>query len=55
MEDLIGAVSQTFLGMTLNCARCHDHKFDPLPHRDYYRFKAVFDGVWHGNRPAAPL
>ncbi len=55
MEDLIGAVSQTFLGMTLNCARCHDHKFDPLPHRDYYRFKAAFDGVWHGDRPAATV
>jgi hypothetical protein len=50
MEELIGAVSQTFLGMTVNCARCHDHKFDPIPQRDYYRLKAVFDGVDHGNR-----
>src|SRR5262249_6620094 len=31
MEELIGAVAQTFLGMTVNCARCHDHKFDPIP------------------------
>lgn len=51
IEELIGAVSQTFLGMTVNCARCHDHKFDPIPQTDYYRLKAVFDGVDHGNRP----
>jgi mono/diheme cytochrome c family protein len=51
MEELIGAVGQTFLGMTVNCARCHDHKFDPIPQSDYYRLKAVFDGVDHGNRP----
>src|SRR5205814_7487276 len=50
MEDMIAAVSQTFLAMTVNCARCHDHKFDPIPRRDYYRMKAVFDGVRHGER-----
>ncbi|MFN7924886.1 MAG: DUF1553 domain-containing protein [Bryobacteraceae bacterium] len=46
MEEMVGLVSQTFLGLTVNCARCHDHKFDPIPQRDYYRLKAVFDGVW---------
>ena len=46
MEELVGTVSQTFLGLTVNCARCHDHKFDPIPQRDYYRLKAVFDGIW---------
>jgi mono/diheme cytochrome c family protein len=51
MEELIGAVAQTFLGMTVNCARCHDHKFDPILQTDYYRMKAVFDGVDHGNMP----
>jgi mono/diheme cytochrome c family protein len=50
LEELIGAVSQSFLGMTVNCARCHDHKFDPITQADYYRLKAVFDGVDHGNR-----
>ena len=50
LEELIGAVSQSFLGITVNCARCHDHKFDPVPQTDYYRLKAVFDGVDHGNR-----
>ena len=53
MEDIIAAVSQTFLGLTVNCARCHDHKFDPIPQADYYRLKAALDGVRHGNRPAA--
>ncbi len=50
MEDIIGLVSQTFLGLTANCARCHDHKFDPIPQRDYYQLKAVFDGVTPGDR-----
>jgi hypothetical protein len=51
LEELIGTVAQSFLGMTVNCARCHDHKFDPVPQSDYYRLKAVFDGVDHGNGP----
>ncbi|MBI2688783.1 MAG: DUF1553 domain-containing protein [Acidobacteria bacterium] len=46
LEEMAGVVSQTFLGMTVNCARCHDHKFDPIPQRDYYRFKAALSGVW---------
>ncbi|MSU32319.1 MAG: DUF1553 domain-containing protein [Pedosphaera sp.] len=50
MEDLVSVVGQTFLGLTVNCARCHDHKFDPIPTVDYYRVKAVFDGVKHGER-----
>ncbi|WP_254508076.1 DUF1553 domain-containing protein [Anatilimnocola floriformis] len=50
-EELIAAVSQSFLGLTVNCARCHDHKFDPIPQTDYYRLKAALDGVDHGLRP----
>jgi hypothetical protein len=53
MEDMISVVGQTFLGLTLNCARCHAHKFDPVPQEDYFRIKAVFDGVKHGERPIA--
>ncbi len=53
MEDLISVVGQGFLGLTLNCARCHAHKFDPIPQEDYYRVKSVFDGVKHGDRPIA--
>ncbi|MDA0832490.1 MAG: DUF1553 domain-containing protein [Planctomycetota bacterium] len=54
MEELIAAVSQTFLGLTANCSRCHDHKFDPISQTDYYRMKAIFDGVEHrkGNEAA---
>ena len=50
MEDLVSCVTQGFLGMTVNCARCHAHKFDPIPQTDYYRIKSVFDGVLHGER-----
>ncbi len=53
MEDMISVVSQTFLGLTVNCARCHAHKFDPVPQEDYFRIKAVFDGVKHGERTIA--
>ncbi|MGE0413979.1 MAG: DUF1549 and DUF1553 domain-containing protein [Verrucomicrobiales bacterium] len=54
LEDLVGTVGQTFLGVTINCARCHDHKFDPIPAKDYYAFKAVFEGIWHGERTILP-
>ena len=53
LEEMVGAIGQTFLGLTLNCARCHDHKFDPIPQTDYYRVKAVFEGVDHGLRVRA--
>jgi hypothetical protein len=51
MEEMVGTVAQTFLGLTANCARCHDHKFDPIPSRDYYRLKAALEGVNRGDRP----
>jgi hypothetical protein len=54
LEEMIAAVGQTFLGLTLNCARCHDHKFDAITQKDYYRVKAVFDGVRFGDRSALP-
>ncbi|MEW4529199.1 DUF1553 domain-containing protein [Maioricimonas sp. JC845] len=45
LEDLVHATSSAFLGMTVKCARCHDHKFDPIPQLDYYRMAAAF---WPG-------
>ena len=51
LEDLLGVVGQSFLGLTINCARCHSHQFDPIPHEEYYRLKSVFEGVKHGERP----
>lgn len=54
LEDLVSTVGQGILGITINCARCHSHKFDPVPQSDYYRIKSVFEGVKHGERPVAP-
>jgi hypothetical protein len=54
MEDLVSVIGQSFLGMTVNCARCHSHKYDPISHEDYYRFKAIFEGVRHGESVITP-
>jgi len=43
LDDIVRTTSQVFLGLTLGCARCHNHKFDPLTMHDYYRMVAVFD------------
>ncbi len=43
MFDTVEQTSQAFLGLTLKCARCHDHKFDPITHEDYYHFRAFFE------------
>ena len=50
MEDLVGTVSQTFLGLTVHCARCHDHKFDPVPQKEYYQMASALGGVHRGDR-----
>ncbi len=42
LDDVTHAAGTAFLGVTLGCARCHDHKFDPIPTRDYYRMQAIF-------------
>ena len=51
LEDVIGTTAQAFLGLTVQCARCHDHKFDPIPQTDYYRVAAALGGVFHGEGP----
>jgi hypothetical protein len=53
LEDLLAVTSQTFLGLTVNCARCHDHKFDPITQVEYYQLAAALSGVVHGERPIA--
>ncbi|MBI1896918.1 MAG: PSD1 domain-containing protein [Acidobacteria bacterium] len=42
LDDILSTTAGAFLGMTLGCARCHNHKFDPIPQKDYYRMQAVF-------------
>jgi cytochrome c553 len=44
LDDLVHAAGTAFLGLTVRCARCHDHKFDPIPQKDYYAFAAAFWG-----------
>jgi mono/diheme cytochrome c family protein len=51
LEETIQGVSASMLGVTMGCARCHNHKFDPIPQKDYYSLAAVFAGVEYGSRP----
>jgi hypothetical protein len=48
-DDIVTTVMSTFQGLTVQCARCHDHKFDPISQADYYRLQAVFAGVGRGD------
>lgn len=50
LDDMVRAVGETFFGFTVGCARCHNHKFDPLPQADYYRLVATLSGTSHGER-----
>ena len=61
LDDIVSTTSQAFLGLTLGCARCHDHKFEPLTTKDYYSMVAVFaplsrpqNGRTELTRPAGP-
>ena len=53
LDEMARATSEAFLGLTVGCARCHDHKFDPILQRDYYAFTAALAGVSHGERVIA--
>ncbi|HEX3999052.1 MAG TPA: DUF1553 domain-containing protein [Pirellulales bacterium] len=56
LDDMVSTTTTAFLGLTSGCAKCHDHKFDPITQRDYYAMQAIFAGVQHGERalPESP-
>jgi len=54
LDDIIRTTFQGFMGLSVNCARCHDHKFDPISRKDYYRSMAMFFGYVDIDHPLAP-
>ncbi len=55
LDDMVATTGSALLGLTLGCARCHDHKYDPVPRRDYYRLLSAFNGGDRAEVPLAPL
>ena len=55
LDDVTNSVGETFLSHSLQCARCHDHKFDPIPTHDYYSIQACFSSTQLSERPASFL
>jgi mono/diheme cytochrome c family protein len=53
-DDMVTTTLSTFSSATVHCARCHNHKFDPIPQRDYYRLQAIFAGVDRAERAYDP-
>jgi hypothetical protein len=54
LSDMVNATGTTFLGLTLGCAKCHNHKFDPITQTDFYAIQSIFSGVQHGDRAIRP-
>ena len=54
LDDIVATTGQTFLGLTVNCARCHDHKLDPIPQKDYYSLLSFFQGTTRYGGPRPP-
>jgi hypothetical protein len=55
LNEVTTATSSVFLGLTVGCARCHDHKYDPIPTRDFYRLQSFFNTTQPGNVPDVPF
>lgn len=55
LHEVIVTIGSGVLGVTVGCARCHNHKFDPVSQRDYYQLQAVFAGLHYGDRPLKEL
>ncbi len=55
LSEIVINTSEAFLGLSVGCARCHDHKFDEISAKDYYSMQAFFAGVSYGERPIQPL
>jgi mono/diheme cytochrome c family protein len=54
LSDRVDTVSRAFLGLTAACARCHDHKFDPITAKDYYALAGIFQNSRQGEHPVVP-
>ncbi len=54
LDDMIGTIGRGVLGLTVNCARCHNHKFDPIAQKDYYKIQASLFGYVETDYPLAP-
>ena len=54
LDEIIGTIGKGTLGLTVNCARCHNHKFDPIAQKDYYRIEASLFGYVETEVPLAP-
>ena len=50
IEEVLATIAQTFLGLTINCGRCHEHKYDPVTQREYYQLASAISGLKHGER-----
>ena len=57
VDDQIDVTAKAFLGLTVTCARCHDHKFDPIATKDYYQMAAIFASTlsYEKGKPAIPF
>ncbi len=54
LDDMLSTIGSSMLGLTVECVRCHDHKYDPIPQTDYYALAAAFAKTVHGTQQLAP-